>query len=124
MLIGIDTLKRVDVYRNLNKPGLVYSVRQGGRVRDYVNQIVLTDARFKHATAKQLGAVRSGPRQVCQWVSGFVGSCEDMLAVGVEMVKVDSDPKKVDGFTVNGIKINAAAVVVVGSNGCYAMKGN
>lgn len=53
-LENIDVTKPVQVYRNLNKPGCLFSVRQGGRVRGYVDSIVLTDCKFKHATPKQL----------------------------------------------------------------------
>jgi hypothetical protein len=55
-MTDIDLTKPIQVYRNLNKPGCQFSVRQGGRVRCYVDEIVLRDARFKHATEKQLSA--------------------------------------------------------------------
>ena len=64
-LRNIDISKPVQVYRNLNKPGCQFSVRQGGRVRGYVDSIVLKNATFKRATEKQLSEV-SGARQVCQ----------------------------------------------------------
>jgi hypothetical protein len=51
-LENIDITKPVQVYRNLHKPGCQFSVRQGGKVRCYVDSIVLTDCKFKHASTE------------------------------------------------------------------------
>lgn len=116
MLTNIDLTKPVQVYRNLHKPGRIYSVRQGGRVRCYVDSIVLIDAKFKHATPKQLSEVRTGARQVCQWISGTVS--ESILCS--QYHRIACDPKTADGFTVNGERIDSAAIVVVGGKGCFS----
>ena len=115
-LTNIDFTKPVQVYRNLNKPGCQFSVRQGGKVRGYVDSVVLIDAKFKHATPKQLAEVRTGARQVCQWISGMIS--EDTTRAS--MVPVACDPKKSDGFTVDGSRIDSAACVVVCATGCFA----
>lgn len=120
-LTNIDLSRPVQVYRNLNKPGILFSVRQGGRVRCYVESIVLLDARFKHATATQLEAVRTGPRQVCQWITGMI--CETPLTRGDRTVlQVACDPKKVDGFCVDGSRIDHASIVTVSKLGCFAVR--
>lgn len=115
-LTDIDLTKPVQVYRNLNKPGCKFSVRQGGKVRCYVDSVVLIDAKFKHATPKQLTEVRTGARQVCQWISGMIS---EAVTAGC-MVPVACDPKKSDGFTVDGSRIDSAACVMVCANGCFA----
>lgn len=120
-LENIDFSKPVQVYRNLNKPGCLFSVRQGGLVRGYVESIVLVDAKFKHATGKQLSAVRSGPRQVCQWISGTIS--EITLVRGDRPVmQVSCDPKTSDGFTIDGSQIDSAAIVAVSKLGCFAVR--
>lgn len=119
MLENIDISKPVQVYRNLNKPGCKFSVRQAGKVRCYVDSIVLTDCRFKHATEKQLSEVRTGARQVCQWITGRIS--EITLVRGDRPVlQISCDPKTSDGFMVDGARIDSAAIVAVSKLGCFA----
>lgn len=116
MLTDIDYSKPVQVYRNLNKPGCKFSVRQGGRVRGYVDSIILADCTFKHATPKQLAEVRTGARQVCQWITGTIVD----VAPPIDPVRVSCDPKTADGFCVQGNRIDSAAAVHLSSSGCFA----
>jgi len=120
-MIDIDYSKPVQVYRNLHKPGCQFSVRQNGKVRGYVDSIVLVNARFKHASPKQLSEVRTGPRQVCQWITGTVvteWTPPSMLS------RVSCDPKTADGFCVAGKRIDSAEFVSVSQSGCFASRGN
>lgn len=68
---GVILDVRCDVYRNLNKPAVTYSVRQRGKVVAYAGAVVLRDCEFKHASDFQRAACVSR-RLVCQWVKGFV----------------------------------------------------
>jgi len=120
ILPGIDSTKPVQVYRNLNKPGCQFSVRQGGRVRCYVDSIVLVDVRFKHASPKQLSEVRTGARQVCQWITGMISDETVCWAACDPTKRVSCDPKTADGFVFRGERINAAAFVAIGKAGCFA----
>ena len=122
---SIDVTRKVDVYRNLNKPGCKFSVRQDGVVRAYVDRIMLIDARFKHATASQLGRVRSAAREVCQWITGTI--CDDASWIlnwehGHEWCKVTCDPKKADGFVLadTGARIDTAQYVSISEYGVSA----
>lgn len=117
-MLEIDYSKPVQVYRNLNKPGCQFSVRQGGKVRGYVDSIVLTDCKFKHATPKQLQEVRTGARQVCQWITGLIS--EITVRGDRPVLQVSCDPKISDGFTVDGARIDSAAIVAVSKLGCFA----
>lgn len=119
-LTNIDPSKPVQVYRNLNKPGCQFSVRQGGRVRGYVDSIALVDATFRHASPKQLAEVRTGARQVCQWITGTLSPAFCTFPRFEDLSRVSCDPKTADGFTVAGERINAAAFVLVSSTGCFA----
>lgn len=120
ILENINFAKPVQVYRNLNKPGVQFSVRQGGKVRCYVDSVVLIDARFKHATGKKLAEVRSGARQVCQWISGTIATDATWTTTDASLTRVSCDPKVSDGFTVNGSQIDSAEFVALSSNGCFA----
>lgn len=114
---GIDPAKPVQVYRNLHKPGCQFSVRQSGKVLGYVDSVCLTDVRFKHATAKQLLEVRTGARQVCQWITGTLSVPGFQLPANMQ--RVCCDPKTSDGFTCQGLRIDSATVVVLSSAGCF-----
>jgi hypothetical protein len=122
-LENIDITKPVQVYRNLHKPGCQFSVRQGGKVRCYVDSIVLTDCKFKHASPKQLSEVRTGPRQVCQWITGTIfGTAEtaEFIAQG-STERLQCDPKTADGFRhPDGSRIDSAASVAICKTGCFA----
>ena len=114
-------MSKADVYRNLNKPGVQFSVRVGGRVAHYASVVKCERVTFKHATPKQLQAVRTGARQVCQWIkcesslsdSGhwaeldlFKASTDGAVRYrGDEWRRVDSDPKRFDGFQLDGKRL-------------------
>ena len=89
---------RVDVYRNLNRrDGVWYSIRHKGRVQEYARYVLLKNCEFKHATEKQLKEVRTGCRQVCQWIKGD----RDLVMfepTDVEWKDMVCDPKRFDGF--------------------------
>jgi hypothetical protein len=99
---------RVDAYRNLNRRDAVwYSIRHKGRVQEYATFVLLKNCTFKHASEKQLNAVRTGPRQVCQWIKGDHVKPPSSLQIaaghhfeppGAKWRDLMSDPKKADGF--------------------------
>jgi hypothetical protein len=109
---------RTQAYRNLNKPGCIYSIRQSGRVVGYSDFVVLADARFKHANANALHRIRSGPREVCAWIGGTL--MEDRPSIA-DMRRFASDPKKTDYFAdaITGHRIDNASLVVLTSSGAF-----
>ena len=110
---------RVDAYRNLNRRDAVwYSIRHRGKVIEYRKYVLLKNCTFKHATQKQLDAVRSGPRQVCQWIKGDT----DLVMTeptDVAWRDLKCDPKKADGFVdaVSGHRVDSAEWVRLWENG-------
>jgi hypothetical protein len=116
--MNIDQTKRVNLYRNLNKPGVVFSVQQSGKVVDWVESACIRDVRFKHASAVQLERCRTGAREVCQWVSGIV--CEQPN--GVQWIRLCGNVKTANGIirTDTGARIDSADYVRMDSTGCYA----
>ena len=111
---------RVDAYRNLNKPGVQFSIRVNGRVAEYREIVFLQDCTFKHATCKQLDAVRTGARQVCQWVKGTL--VDDVPAeLTSKWRRLSCDPKTSDGFcdAQTGERIDRADAVLLASNGAF-----
>jgi hypothetical protein len=109
----------IQVYRNLHfKERVTFSVREAGLVRGYTSHIALANARFKHATPKQIQDVRQRKRYVCQWISGV--ECE-APADTTGMRRLCCDPKKADGFVdaLTGERVSVASLVVLTTNGTY-----
>lgn len=124
----VNFTKPVQVYRNLNCDGCKFSVRQSImvngksrlRVLGHVESIVLINCKFKHATANQLSEVRTGARQVCQWITGTIATESTWTTTDASLKRVSCDPKKTDGFQINGAQIDSAEFVALSANGCFA----
>ena len=73
---------------------------------------------------KQLEEVRSGPRQVCQWVSGLYIPRKERDEVRDQCfwTRINSDPKKVNGFvsSVTDRQIKSAKFVELTATGLFA----
>lgn len=120
----------VQAYRNLNKPGVQFSIRHAGRVIGYQPQVFLADVTFKHATEKQLKAVRTGNRQVCQWLKGELLQESDATwkkhseAIDGKWKRMSCDPKTSDGFidTETGIRLDSVRFVRLSESGSFYVK--
>jgi hypothetical protein len=114
----LNTSIRCDVYRNLNKPGIVYSVRQNGIVVERLGSIVLNNVTFKHASLAQQESCKTR-RQVCQWVKGFA----TQERPSGEWVRLSCDPKKTGGFcrADTGERVDSARFVNLCDAGCFAV---
>lgn len=110
---------RIDAYRNLHKPGCKFSLRAKGKVFGYADTVVLQGVTMKHASPKQLEAVRTKCRQVCQWLKGEWLEGADVSTDG--MKRLACDPKKANGFcdSETGERVDSASVVVLNSSGAY-----
>lgn len=112
---SIDPNKRVRVYRNLHKPGVVYSVLQDGLVVGYVDEITLHGVKFVVNPAGRDWVRRTGKKTVHAFVDGYL---EDR----VEGLNLDEaiyyNPRKVNTFVYsNGCPIFSALWAYVGPNG-------
>ena len=109
---------RTQAYRNLNKQGVVYSLRQNGLVVGYASTVVLTDATCKHACESALSRISAGPREVCAWVSGTLS---DQQHDTTTMNRLLCDPKKQPFFcdAVTGARVDSASIIVLTTNGAF-----
>ena len=109
---------RTQAYRNLNKQGVVYSLRQSGRVVGYSSSVVLVDATCKHACESALSRITTGPREVCAWVSGTLSESQPDTTT---MRRLLCDPKKQPFFAdaETGARVDCASVIVLTTNGAF-----
>ena len=117
-------------YRNLNKrESVVYSLQTRQRndkgklawkVTDYVSEICLRNCTLKHATPAALNRVRTGPREVCQWIQGEPVT-EPAISFRNDWRRLVADPKSADGFhdAETGERIDSARLVLLTSDGAF-----
>lgn len=111
----------VEVYRNLNKNGIWYSVRQGGKVIGHATEISLKDVIF-HVNEKGRKRVKkTGRRNVHAWVKGHVTDYAE-ARWGKEMTRIIYDPKLYKSFVTwkDLKKVKQANSVVLYSGGLIA----
>tara|TARA_B100000686_G_scaffold331298_1_gene394657 strand:- start:140 stop:496 length:357 start_codon:yes stop_codon:yes gene_type:complete len=114
----------VQVYRNLHKPGVVYSIRQSGRVIGYSSFVVLSDVTMKHPTTKSLAGIRKGNRRVCAWLRGTLVTTEPDSQLLAEPIRLLScDPRRHDYFCDKdtGERIDSASWAILSPTGVEYM---
>jgi hypothetical protein len=70
----IDPKRRVEVYRNINKPGpqMWYSIRQDGLVVGHTKDITLKNVYFVVREAGRQRVLKTGRKNVHAWVLGYL----------------------------------------------------
>lgn len=74
----LDPTKPVEVYRCLNRKGVIYSVRQQGLVVAHAEDIVLTNCKLIVSQAGRARVVLNKKKSVHAWIQGMIGSEEDI----------------------------------------------
>lgn len=87
---------KVQVYKNLHKPGW-YSVRQRGKVVAHAATISLRDVRFHVNKKGRERVVKTGQKNVHAWVEGFMSNYAH-ARIGKEAVPVTYNPKLYKSF--------------------------
>ena len=75
---------------------------------------------MKHATPKALNRVRTGAREVCQWIQGE--SIASLHHADTTMWRrLIADPKRADGFhdAETGERVDSARLVMLNSDGAF-----
>jgi len=117
-------------YRNLKRrDAVIYSLQTKQRnmngdlvwkVTDYVTEICLRNCTLKHATPAAINRVRTGPREVCQWIQGEPVT-EPAISFRNDWKRLIADPKRADGFcdAETGERIDSADFVKLNSDGAF-----
>ena len=122
-------------YRNLNRRDSVqYSMQTKQRndkgkpvwkVSGYSSCVFLADATMKHATPNALNRVRTGAREVCQWIQGeSISSLQAPIHDSAVWRRLTADPKQADGFhdAETGTRVDAARLVMLKSDGAFYLE--
>ena len=117
-------MKGVFCYRNLNRKGVVWSVRSNrtGRVIRRTGRVVLKDVTFKVSQAGRERVLREQRKNVH---AGVVGTLQNLpgtpLGYANRWHRLTYNPYKAGYFrTKRGRKVTEAAFVVLTETGCWA----
>ena len=64
--------KKVFVYRCLNKPGYIYSIKQFGKVVGHTSKLILSNVEFKIIKSGKKKAIETGIRNVHALINGYI----------------------------------------------------
>ena len=110
----------VEVYRNVNKKGVWYTIRQQGYVVAHADEVNLINAEFVVQPAGQKKVKKTGIKNVHAWIKG------EIIKVRGEQnsrpFQVKYNPKKMKTFTRSdtGKSIRHANFVVLSKEGVFA----
>lgn len=110
--------KPVEVYRNLHRAGVCYSVRQFGRVVAHADSVELLDAAFVVNAAGHARAVRTGQRNVHAWVRGFLATSPRPSTFVLDRLRYSLQAGTFT--TVAGERVLCAPYVQLNSSGLFA----
>lgn len=116
----IDPYERVEVYRNVNKKGVWYSVRQGGKVVAHVTEISLRDCVFIVQEKGRERVKKTGRKNVHAWVEGWLTNYAK-ARIGKVMEPISYNPYRSKYFrTKKAKRVTKAESVVLYSGGVLA----
>ena len=111
----------VEVYRNVNKKGVVYSIRQFGYVVAHATEVILLNAEFIVKESGRKRVKKTGRKNVHAWVRGDIVKAMVKPEKGRLRAKVTYNPKKNDTFVTKGDKliIKTAPLVILNQEGVF-----
>ena len=75
-VVDLDPAQVVEVYRNVNKKGVTYSIRQNGYVVAHATAITLLNAEFIVQKAGSKKVKLTGKKNVHAWIRGEIAKLE------------------------------------------------
>jgi len=120
----IETDKPIDVYRNLNRKGQIYSIRQSGKVVAHTTAICIRQAEFIVNSSGKARAIKTMQRNVHAFIRGFY----DTDGMGTTAKRNDLpviltySPFLTKGFhnKISGNELNGALFCIINSEGVKA----
>lgn len=124
-------MDRIDVHRNLNKEGVVWSVKDMtkgsddyGLVKAHVEHVRIAQVEFIVQPAGNKKVKETGVKNVHAFARGYnMGMFEkqtDNIVLLSSMAPVYYDPEKHDTFMCRGEPIYSSYFVILSQQGCFA----
>lgn len=118
---NLDFRKPVEVYRNVNKKGVVYSIRQDGCVVAHADEVILLNAEFIVQKVGSKKVKKTGKKNVHAWVRGDIVKTRVKPDTNKLKAKVVYNPRKNDSFVTKGDKliVKSAPLVILNGEGVF-----
>lgn len=120
--IAQKTSYRAKCYRNLNKPGVTWSIVNSstGLVDQYANKVILKDVSFKISKAGQLRVRKEKRKNVHAFV---IGNIVTDIPYNLELFRATYNPYTDDGFhLINGTAtLTCARYVILCEEGLFVV---
>jgi hypothetical protein len=116
-VFDLEKSEPVEVYRNVTKKGVTYSIRQGGYVVAHADELYLVNAEFVVRQAGRKRVKKEKRKNVHAWIKGEIAT-----KVGDSKgFQVVYDPKKYRTFVRKTTKkpVRKALSVMLGSEGVW-----
>jgi hypothetical protein len=119
-VFDLDFSAPVEVYRNVNRKGVSYSIRQSGYVVAHGTDIHLVNAEFVVQEGGRKRVKKSGKKNVHAWVRGEIVQAQP-VDEDDRTYQIEYNPKKNKAFMRKDTKkeIKAAPYVMLTSKGVY-----
>ena len=113
--------KPVEIYRNLNKPGKTYSIRQDGLIIGHSNSLLLKDCEFIVNEVGRQRVIKQKRKNVHAFIRGELLNCNpEHLDYG----EVTYNPYKNKSFLLNGKKVKFSKIVLISGGHILGAKGS
>lgn len=110
----IDKNKLIQIYRNLNKKGVIYSVRQSGKVVAHTNTIVIKNCHFKINEGGKQRYLETGRKNVHAYIEGYLATIQEIELVVSYQIKYNI--KSETGFRILFSDIKSCKIVYTQNN--------
>ncbi len=112
---AVDYTQPVKIYRNLHKPGVVYSVQQNGLVVGYASKLSLCGCEFLVSEAGRQRVIAEKRKNVHAFITGTL--LHNMLNDGIATTPVGYNPYFMGSFFIKNdtmpTPVQCAAVVTI-----------
>ncbi len=120
-MCDLDRSQVVEVYRNVNKKGVTYSIRQNGYVVAHADELTILNAEFIVQKAGNKKVRKTGQKNVHAWVRGDLVDKLEPSENSKLRQRVVYNPRKHEAFIVKKgcIPVKYAPCVVLNGQGVY-----
>jgi hypothetical protein len=117
----LDPKVPVEVYRNINKPGVWYTIRQNGYVVAHTDELKLINAEFHVSEAGRRRVLETGRKNVHAWIRGEIVTAQGDCTSD-NMFQVIYNPKRYKTFRRPDTRkpVKKAVFVAISKYGVFA----
>lgn len=113
----LDLTKPVEIYRCLNRKGVIFSVRQNGKVVAHTSKIILKDCELIVNKSGKQRSIQTQERNVHAFIKGVIGEYDDIKLTFSYLIKYN--PFSLENFVINGKEVDKCDIVYIQDSKMY-----